>query len=72
MILPLFPYRAADAGKLIRHAFVELENVVQRVRYLARNSGPVNRQPNREVAIPEGDQDFQQLFGIERVCYHIH
>ncbi len=63
--------RAADPGEFARHAFVQLENIVERVGDLARDPGLVNRQANRKIAVLEGDQRLQQRARVECVSYQL-
>src|SRR5438477_111678 len=57
----------AQALQLLGHALVQLDDFVERVRYLAGHAGPVDRQARREVAFLEGIERGQQGRSIHSV-----
>ena len=64
-IRPSFPDRRRDAYQLRRHVFVQLEDVVQDVRDLPRQSQLVDRQPDRKVAFFESIKSGQNVIGVK-------
>ncbi len=64
---PFLAHGKAHPLEFLRHAFVQLGDLVQRVRDLARQPGLRHRHAHREVALPDGGQDGEQLFEIERL-----
>ena len=59
--------READALELLRHIFVKLGDLVQRVRDLARHAGLRPRHPHREIALAKPGEHRQQLLEVESV-----
>ena len=59
LILPSLPTALLMRCELARHALIQFEDFVERVRDLARHAGLVNRQTSREIAVFEGDQGLQ-------------
>ena len=74
--LPLLADYDGKVRELIGHALIEVDDVVQRFRDLARQTGPVCRQSHCAVATFEGDQRTQNvrkvLIGGDRPFQEFH
>ena len=55
----------ADALELLRHALVGGDDLVEGVGDLARDAGPVARQPHAKIPYLHGLQGLQQLVGVK-------
>ena len=51
---------AAEAGQLLGHPLVQLDDLVERVGDLAGDAGPLGRQADAGAPLPEGGQPAEQ------------
>ena len=58
----------ADPVELAGHLLIQLDDVVQRVRDLPGDTGPVDPHARREIALPDGGENGQQLGEVEGVA----